>query len=292
VETRGRKAKGPSQDGSQLPKGEFILFEKVCRIFTCLLFLFLLPFGQILASEIEVFDLKNVDYGIVTINKTNQAFKDKKAKVMIQKNNTTYFYDINESIDTFPLQMGSGTYKLTLLEYIESNKYKAEDSEDIQIKLKDENISFLQSASPVCWHKDGQAAKMAAKLSEEMETDEQKAYAIYEYITKNIKYDKSKIAHLRNDYIPSVDEVLSSCSGICFDYAALYAAMLRSINIPTKLVKGYKGDIDSYHAWNEVYLPKEGWVTIDTTYDAIMIENGKDSVFKKDRNEYKKEKEY
>lgn len=211
---------------------------------------------------------------------------------MIQKNNTTYYYNINADKDVFPLQMGSGAYQLAFLEQVEGNKYEIKNSESIQVKLKDDEIPFLQSASPVYWHKDSEAVKMAVKLSESMDTDEKKAYAIYDYITKNIKYDKNKIAGLEPDYIPSVDEILSSSKGICYDYAALYAAMLRSINIPAKLVKGYKNDIDTYHAWNEVYLQQQGWVTIDATYDAVMLENGTSSEFLKDTGDYKKEKEY
>ena len=41
-------------------------------------------------------------------------------------------------------------------------------------------------------------------------------------------------------------------------YAALMAAMLRSQNIPTKLVVGYVGDV--YHAWISTYTVESGWV--------------------------------
>ena len=46
--------------------------------------------------------------------------------------------------------------------------------------------------------------------------------------------------------------------GICFDYAALMTAMLRSQDIPTKLVVGYTGSL--YHAWINVFLEGQGWV--------------------------------
>ena len=35
-------------------------------------------------------------------------------------------------------------------------------------------------------------------------------------------------------------------------------AMLRSQDIPTKLVVGYSGE--AYHAWISVYLEEQGWV--------------------------------
>ncbi|WP_213951711.1 transglutaminase-like domain-containing protein [Tepidanaerobacter syntrophicus] len=264
---------------------------KLKRILCLLMcFLFMLPIlNKPLASQADVFDLSDAELGIV---KVNQALKDKKIKVMIQKNNVSYFYDVNNVGQTLPLQMGSGTYKLTLLEYIDSNKYLPKDSKDIEVKLADEKLPFLQSASPIYWDKNGEAAKMAAKLSENLSTDEQKAYAIYDYIVKNFEYDKDKVKSLNSNYIPSVEETLSTKKGICFDYAALYAAMLRSINIPAKLVKGYKNDVSEYHAWNEVYLQNQGWITVDACYDSIMSKSGKAVSFKKNANEFKKEKEY
>lgn len=55
-----------------------------------------------------------------------------------------------------------------------------------------------------------------------------------------------------------MDVVLASRKGICFDYAALMTAMLRSQDIPTKLVIGYTGSL--YHAWVDVYIESVGWV--------------------------------
>ena len=52
--------------------------------------------------------------------------------------------------------------------------------------------------------------------------------------------------------------MLEKKSGICFDYASLMCALLRSQNIPTKLVVGYSGT--AYHAWISVHLEETGWV--------------------------------
>ena len=68
--------------------------------------------------------------------------------------------------------------------------------------------------------------------------------------------------------------------------------MLRSIGIPTKLVKGYKNDIDGYHAWNEVYISEKGWVIVDTTYDSIYLENGTSINPVKNIKDYNKVREY
>ena len=57
-------------------------------------------------------------------------------------------------------------------------------------------------------------------------------------------------------------------TGICFDYASLMTALLRSQHIPTKLEVGYSGE--AYHAWISVYLDEVGWV------DNIIEFDGKD----------------
>ena len=63
---------------------------------------------------------------------------------------------------------------------------------------------------------------------------------------------------MKSGYLPELDKVLESKKGICFDYAALMAGILRSQNVPCKLVVGYAGK--SYHAWISVYSEEYGWV--------------------------------
>lgn len=88
-----------------------------------------------------------------------------------------------------------------------------------------------------------------------------------------------------------MEEILSCMSGICYDYSALFAGMLRSLGIPTKLVKGYKNDMREYHAWNEV-LVGENWVIIDTTYDAALNSQKNKPNMYKSTSEYSKQREY
>jgi hypothetical protein len=82
--------------------------------------------------------------------------------------------------------------------------------------------------------------------------------------------------------------------GICYDFASLFAGMLRSIGIPAKLVKGYADNIDGYHAWNEVYIKEtDEWITIDTSFDAQMKKAGKTFKMIKDSGDgYSKLKVY
>jgi transglutaminase/protease-like cytokinesis protein 3 len=89
---------------------------------------------------------------------------------------------------------------------------------------------------------------------------------IYTYVIENFDYDVEKAATVEQGYLPTVDETLASGKGICFDYASLMAAMLRSQNIPTRLEVGYvSGGV--YHSWISVHTPETGWITNIIQFD-------------------------
>ena len=87
-------------------------------------------------------------------------------------------------------------------------------------------------------------------------------------LIKNIKYDKEKANNVQYGYVPDPDQTLNDKTGICFDYAYLTCAMLRSQGIPTKLEVGYVGEV--YHAWISCYVDETGWI------DNIIEFDGKD----------------
>ena len=87
-------------------------------------------------------------------------------------------------------------------------------------------------------------------------------------LIKNIKYDKEKANNVQYGYVPDPDQTLNDKTGICFDYASLTCAMLRSQGIPTKLEVGYVGEV--YHAWISCYVDETGWI------DNIIEFDGKD----------------
>ncbi|MGI6627015.1 MAG: transglutaminase-like domain-containing protein [Bacillota bacterium] len=102
--------------------------------------------------------------------------------------------------------------------------------------------------------------------------------------------------------------ILEAGKGICFDYSSLLASMLRSLDVPTKLVTGYVAPDYLYHAWNEVYIEGTGWVRInrfystykegegwmrmDPTFAASMKGSSRVSSFIENEDNYKKKLEY
>ena len=71
-------------------------------------------------------------------------------------------------------------------------------------------------------------------------------------------YDYGKASDPPTGYTSDVDAILASGTGICLDYAAVMASMLRSQRIPTRLEVGYAQD--AYHAWISVYTADTGWL--------------------------------
>ncbi|MBU5437845.1 transglutaminase-like domain-containing protein [Tissierella sp. MSJ-40] len=262
------------------------------RIMTFLLVLFLLlpstvVFGQASSSSIDKTNLSN---GLISTN--YKLKKDVETKIMISKGDITYTYDL-KSNNSFPLQLGDGEYTVSILENVAGNKYRLVEKEDITLKSIDGNKVFLQSIQIVNWNQHMDSVKRAKELTKNAKDDKEKVTKIYNYIINNIKYDSHKAENVKTDYIPSIDETLKTSQGICYDYAALFAAMLRSVDVPTKLVMGRKNDVKAYHAWNQVYLKDTNeWVTIDTTYDAAIAKNNRSNLMIKDEKEYMIEKQY
>jgi transglutaminase/protease-like cytokinesis protein 3 len=81
---------------------------------------------------------------------------------------------------------------------------------------------------------------------------------IYAFVVDNVEYNFELAETVQSGYVPNIDEVFANKKGICFDYAALMTAMLRSQGIPTKLIIGYAGSL--FHAWISVHSPETGWI--------------------------------
>ena len=114
---------------------------------------------------------------------------------------------------------------------------------------------------------DSEAVTLGKELAAGKASDIEVIAAVYDYVVKNITYDHERAATVKPDYVPNVDGVLREKKGICFDYAALMAAMLRSQRIPTRLEFGYAGD--AYHAWITTYIEDEGWINGIIEFDGV-----------------------
>lgn len=253
-------------------------------------------------------DISDVSKGLVRVA-YNQPESPKKLKVIIEKDKERYTYDLNPrgDFEPYPLQMGDGTYSLKVLAHIADNRYATILGASFNVKLEDEKAPFLAAHQLVMFNQDSKAARLARELTLDCETTIERIEAISRYIIDNIEYDYHKASTVKPGYLPDCDEILETGKGICFDYASLLAAMLRSLGIPTKLVTGYVAPDYLYHAWNEVYVEGTGWIRINRFYSiyregegwvhmdptfAAGMKSTKVSEFISNSNNYRKRLEY
>ncbi|MGA2072154.1 MAG: DUF3488 and transglutaminase-like domain-containing protein [Terriglobia bacterium] len=122
---------------------------------------------------------------------------------------------------------------------------------------------------------DRKVADLARQVTSSATNNYDRAAAIQNYLRSNFRYtlDPSAIEPKN----PIVSFLFKSRSGFCEYFAAAMAVMLRTLNIPSRLVNGFQ--TGSYnrvgkdfvvrardaHSWVEVYFPKYGWITFDPT---------------------------
>lgn len=202
-------------------------------------------------------DASNLSEGYFMVKYDGDA--DKVKLQLKTPDGETYTYTLSiGSYEAFPLSAGDGAYHLDVLEHAYDDMYALAYSEDFKVTLNDEFRPYLYPNQYVWFTPEDKAVAYAAKLSDNSRDDLDYVGQVYHYVTENITYDEELAANVKSGYLPDIDKTLESGKGICFDYASLMAAMLRSQGIPTKLVIGYSGD--AYHAWISVYLKETGWI--------------------------------
>ena len=120
---------------------------------------------------------------------------------------------------------------------------------------------------------------------------------IMEWVKSNIVYDKNNVEVIKDS--KDSEWVFKNRIGVCDEFSSIFAAMTRSIEIPTRIVIGYSisnednegiegesrgiedesidENIESIessgwipHAWTEVYNEDYGWIEVDPTNNEFM----------------------
>ena len=192
-----------------------------------------------------------------------------KIKMQVTKSGgPTYTYDLSSSgkYEVFPLTSGDGSYTINIFENVGGNQYAQVLGTTINVTLRDATLPFLYPSQYVNFNADSTTVKKGAELANTAANQLAVVANVYNYVIKNIKYDDYKASTVQSGYLPQVDSILASGKGICFDYSAVMATMLRSQNIPTRLQIGYvSGGV--YHAWISVYTAENGWVNNIIQFD-------------------------
>lgn len=207
-------------------------------------------------------DVSDVSLGYVAVSARSQ----KRLKFRAVKGDVQYNYDVaNDGTPCiFPLQSGDGSYTFELMEQVVNTSYSLLYSVDCDVVMKDEFQPFLRPSEYAKYNSESKCVKRADELAALSADELVVISAIFDDICGSISYDTQKALEIagKTGYMPDPDETLDTNKGICFDYASLAAAMLRSQGIPTKIVFGYVSPDDLYHAWNMFYTKQSGWVSV------------------------------
>ena len=220
----------------------------------------------IYANEYVSIDASNAQEGYLMASYLGAA-----SKVKLQLTGPdcmTYTYDMSgNGYEVFPLSAGDGTYTIGVYENVEGSQYATIFSEQLQFTISNPMGAFLYPNQYVNFDSSCRVVSTASELVSGAHDDLEAISFIYNYVIANITYDFDKAQNVQSGYIPDVDEILSLKTGICLDYAAVMASMLRSQRIPTRLEVGYAGD--AYHAWISTYVENQGWINGIIQFDGV-----------------------
>lgn len=243
------------------------------------------------AASTVAYNTDNLSKGIIGVK--YESTQNVRTKVLIQFGEQRYQYNVRSSdkFVFFPLQLGNGEYKVSVFEHVEGTKFTSISSQNVNVRMDDTSKVFLNSIQLINWDNRMNTVTLAKELTKNKTTEKEKIEVLYQYMVQQFRYDFDKLANLQYDYVPVIDDVVKRKLGICYDYSAVFASMLRSLGIRSKLVMGYTPNVKEYHAWNEVWMDGR-WVVVDTTYDSQMIAANIRPTFEKPRKDYSTSLEY
>jgi transglutaminase-like putative cysteine protease len=113
---------------------------------------------------------------------------------------------------------------------------------------------------------EGKMKTLAEQNTEGKSGSLEKAYALYDFAFRTLRYDKSGTGWGHGDSL----WVCDSKRGNCTDFHSLFISMARAERIPARFEIGFPlpagahdGPVPGYHCWAEFYLKDLGWVPVD-----------------------------
>ena len=211
-------------------------------------------------SDFYSIDVSNASRGYVMVNYHGDSEKVKLQITLPDATPYTYLITQTNQWLTYPLPGGNGSYNIDLYEVADlaNDLYAVVFTQGLEVTIEDEFLPFLYPNNYVDFTPQSAAIALGKDLATGATSDLDVITSVYGYVIKNISYDTEKADTVTYGYLPNVDDTLETGKGICFDYASLMTAILRSQGIPTKLEVGYAGEL--YHAWISCYVDEIGWV--------------------------------
>lgn len=217
------------------------------------------------SAEEKVIDVSHAADGYFTVCDPVNA--NVRMKIGVTMDGQTTYYDYTPgTAASYAFAKGDGTYTLTLYRNISGTKYRKVTSTQVEVQLSNALMPYLVSTVEITFSESDSVGVTAAELCGGLKSDSEKAVAIHNFIAASFTYDHDFASQVNSgavrSYTPQTGAILADGNGICYDFAALYAAMCRSQGIPCAIARG---SLDGRsHAWNLVWL-NEKWVALDLT---------------------------
>jgi len=265
---------GKDPPTAQQPKGGIDLNEIAARPDVPLKYIAEASGELVQLSRDGEIDYSNMTDGYVMVKYTGDPTSeasDIKVGIITPNDERGMYHDSlpqDGEFHVFPLTEGDGVYVVSIFKRREGNNYSQLLAVEIDVVMDDELKPFLIPHYKIVFASESLSVKLAAELTKENDGIVRKVESVYNYVIDNIRYDKDKALSAVSGellgYIPDNDQILRSKMGICYDYATVTTAMLRSVGIPSKMIFGYasvgSGSDPVYHAWISVYSSESGWV--------------------------------
>lgn len=169
-------------------------------------------------------------------------------KLRVEKDGMTLTYDLNGEGDyeVFPLQLGSGSYAVTLYENVGAKKYAQQGGVTLDVSLNREDAAFLVPNQYVHY---GELSPLVEKVGDLCNgLDEDAVYKmVCDFMSSEFVYDFIRAVTISAGELPDADGCFEKRMGICQDLSAVTCAMLRTMGIPSRMIIGYADS--NYHAW-------------------------------------------
>lgn len=114
---------------------------------------------------------------------------------------------------------------------------------------------------------------LAQELYEKAESDN--AFTVSKEIFKWLKKSTTYKTHTYSNNVQTALYTLEKCTGDCDDLSYLFISLCRSVNIPSRLIRGFLVEENSTipHAWVEVFvggdIRNNGWIPVECAGTAI-----------------------
>lgn len=270
------------------------------RILTIMLFLLVISSSFAVFASEEFVLKREMSY----TNEKSTEIKNGFVEIMVgQKNFTEYQKDGNITITPAPDELREDEYgnlyayydlseyqpgrvlNVTIERKFDVGTFEKEISVRSEASVSTENQIYVKEQTRVDCGNEKMIAK-AKEITEGLSSDYKKALAIFEYVNTKLDYNASSTFANQGSM-----SALESHKGVCEEFATLYAALCRAVDIPCRLIEGYRfkknlvsdsevvfdvnvGDyimsepIYEYellnHVWNEIWLDDYGWLPVDT----------------------------